>query len=195
MKKIVISAAVLLLISCSQNNNPNQKAVNTDSLEMVKRNAERKIPAREDLLKQIEALEKELYTSEQLDVAKAGKMVSLYELYYQNYHKYPEAPDFLFKAGEITENINQPYRSIDFYTKCYEEYPAFKYSAECLFHMANLYDYKLNNYVKAKALYEEVKVQFPKSQMAKDADAAIKIMKKSDQEMIKEFERKNNIKK
>ncbi|HXB42021.1 MAG TPA: hypothetical protein VNZ49_15875 [Bacteroidia bacterium] len=197
MKKVFFSVSVLFFASCNQKPDSKESIVTKDSTiaQPVEHIVPKEVPGREDLLKQIEAMEKELYATEELNQDKAKKMVSLYELYYQNYHKYPETPDFLFKAGEITENINQPYRAIKFYTECYEEYPAFKFSAECLFRMANLYDYKLNNYIKAKALYEEVKVQFPKSPMAKDADAAIKLMTKSDQDMIKEFEKKNGVKK
>jgi len=198
MKKIFITAAVFsfVLFSCNQPAaNGSAKANDTIVKPPVDSIAKTSIPAREDLLKQIAALEKELYASQELNADKAKKMIALYESYYQNYHKYPETPDYLFKAGELTENINQPYRAIGFYTTCYENYPAYKLSAECLFRMANLYDYKLNNYLKAKALYEEVKVQFPKSPLAKDADAAIKLMGKSDKEMIKEFEKKNGVKK
>jgi len=195
MNKFFFAMPLLFLLSCNQETDKKEILTASDT---PKKNgqqiAQPTVPKKEDLLKQIADLEKELFTTEQLNEEKAKKMVSLYELFYQNYHLSPETPDFLFKAGEITENINQPYRSINFYTKCYEEYPAFKYSAECLFRMANLYDYKLSNYIKARALYEEVKVQFPKSQMAKDADAAIRLMSKSDQDMIKEFEKKNGIK-
>lgn len=151
------------------------------------------VPARDSLVQQITALEKELYAAEKLDEQKAKHIVNLYEKYYQNYHRFSETPDYLFKAGEITENLNQPYRAIGFYTHCYEEYPSFKFQAECLFRMANLYDYKLNDYIKAKALYQEVIEKYPKSQLAKDAEAAIRLMGKSDQEMIREFEKKNKI--
>jgi len=196
MKRFFLPVSLLFLLSCSQNDDSKPVLLNKDSASKLVEAANLKgAPTREELLKQIADLEKELFSAEQLNLDKAKKMISLYEQFYQNYHKYPEAADFLFKAGEIAENINQPYRAITFYTRCYEEYAAFKYNAECLFRMANLYDYKLDNYVKAKALYEEVKVQFPKSQMAKDADAAIKLMSKTDQEMIKEFEKKNGVKK
>lgn len=196
MQKWLFGFSVLFFVSCNQSPEPKEVVVTKDSATApVEHIVQKEVPGREDLLKQIATMEKELFASETLNEAKAKKMISLYEQYYQNYHKYPETPDFLFKAGEIAENINQPYRAINFYTDCYENYPAFKLSAECLFRMANLYDYKLSNYIKAKALYEEVKERFPKSPMAKDADAAIKLMSKSDQDMIKEFEKKNGVKK
>lgn len=195
MKKLLLPAFIFVLVSCGQKGPDKNTTAASDAAATQAAPPVAPVPPRDSLLKQITTLEKELYASERLDEQKAGRIVNLYEKYYQNYHRYPETPDFLFKAGEVTENINQPYRAIEFYTHCYEEYPAFKFHAECLFRMANLYDYKLNDYIKAKALYEEVKVQFPKSPWARDADAAIKLMGKSDQDMIREFEKKNKVKK
>lgn len=197
MQKIIILCFVVLLVGgCNQNKETTAvKSIADTIAKPAEPIVNPEVPAQKDLAKQITDFEKELYASQELNEDKAKKMVSLYELYHQNYFKDQTCADYLFKAGELTENINQPYRSIGFYTKCYEEYPAFKLSAECLFRMANLYDYKLSNYIKAKALYQEVQVKFSKSPWAKDAAAAIVLMGKSDQEMIKDFEKKNNVKK
>jgi tetratricopeptide (TPR) repeat protein len=192
----ILCFSVLLFSSCNQTAvKENLKAADSAEVKVPEPIAKADIPTKESLLKEIPALEKELYALQELDIEKAKKMVSLYEAYYNYYFKDYACADYLFKAGEISENINQPYRAIGFYTKCYEEYPAYKLNNLCLFRMANLYDFKLNNYVKAKALYMEVMAKFPKTDLAKDADAAIKMMGKSDQQMIEEFEKKNKVKK
>lgn len=194
MKNIFIAVSILVLTSC--NPNPEKAAeIKKDSIVAPEPIVQKAVPPREQMLEDIAAHEKELYASKELDPEKAKKMISLYETFCQQYYNYPECADFLFKAGELAENSNQDYRAITFYTKCYEEHPDYKYSAEALFRMANLYDYKIRNYIKAKALYEEVQAQFPKSPLAKDAAAAIKLMGKSDQAMIREFEKKNGVKK
>jgi len=183
---------VSLFNNCSQNTESGKTKQVTDTIaKPAEPVAKVDIPEREDLLKQIKDSEKELYAATELNTDKAKKMISLYESFYRNYHNFSECPEYLFKAAELAENIEQPYRAIKFYTICYEDYANFKLSAECLFRMANLYDFKLNNYIKAKALYMEVKVKFPKTHWATDADGAIKMMGKSDSEMIKEFEKKN----
>lgn len=195
MKKVFFFLPFIVLLACNRGTEENKILTATDTVEKPKEKpVEADIPEKEKLLAQITDMEKELFSAEKLDVEKAKKMVSLYDQYYQHYHLASETPDFLYKAGEITENINQPYRAINYYTRCYEEYPAYKLRAECLFRMANLYDFKLSNYIKAKALYEEVKEQYPKTHWATDADAAIKLMSKSDQDMIREFEKKNGVK-
>jgi TolA-binding protein len=194
MKKLIVAFALLALGAC---NTGAEKTTETkkDTAVASEPITQKTVPPRKQMLEEIGALEKELYASKELDPEKAKKMISLYETFSQQYYNYPEVADFLFKAGELAENINQDYRAITFYTKCYEEHPDYKYSAEALFRMANLYDYKIRNYIKAKALYEEVQTQYPKSPWAKDAAAAIKLMGKSDQDMIREFEKKNGVKK
>ncbi|MGZ3866165.1 MAG: tetratricopeptide repeat protein [Bacteroidia bacterium] len=195
MRKVIILCFCVALVSCEQNATKEVSTkTDTSSAKAPEPLPKAEVPPREVILKDIETLEKELYAAQELNEEKAKKMISLYETYYNYYYKDLGCADYLFKAGEIAENINQPYRAIGFYTKCYEEYPMFKYNNLCLFRMANLYDYKLNDYVKAKALYQEVMEKFPKTPLAKDADAAIKMMGKSDQQMIQEFEKKNKVK-
>lgn len=154
------------------------------------------IPSQVDLQKQIKEMEKELFASEVLDVTKAKKMIRLYDTYHKNYPKDWECPDYLFKAGEISENMNQYNRAAQFYKMCCYEYnDNFKYRSLCLFRLANVYDTKLNDYIHAKEVYTQVKEQYPKTQLAKDADAAMRMMGKSDADIVREFERKNGAKK
>src|ERR1700744_6339109 len=73
------------------------------------------IPSAAEMQDQIKAMEKDLYSSEVLDVKKAKQMIRLYDTYHKNYYKDFVCPDYLFKAGEISENINQYNRAADFY--------------------------------------------------------------------------------
>jgi len=153
------------------------------------------VPTQIELQKQIQEMEKILYAAKVADLNQARKMIRLYDTYYKNYPKDWECPDYLFKAGEISESINQYNQAASFYNKaCYEYNDNFKYRSLVLFRLANVYDYKLNDYVHAKQIYTQVKEQYPKTQLAKDADAAIKMMGRSDQDMVREFERKNAVK-
>ncbi len=150
------------------------------------------VPSQVELQKQIQEMEKELYKSEALDVTKGKQMIRLYDTYHKNYPKDWECPDYLFKAGEISENMNQYNRAAQFYKMCCYEYnDNFKYRSLCLFRLANVYDTKLNDYIHAKEVYTQIKEQYPKTQLAKDADAAIRMMGKSDADIVREFERKN----
>src|SRR6185312_6617556 len=154
------------------------------------------VPSKVELQSQIKEMEKVLYASEVLDVNKAKQMIRLYDTYHKNYYLDNICPDYLFKAGEISENINQYNRAADFYRMCCSEYNNnFKLRGECLFRLANVYDFKLNDYIRAKETYRQVIEQYPKTPLAKDAESAIKMMGKSDADIVREFERKNAAKK
>ena len=78
MKKIFLPLSILLFVSCNQNNEPKPVVLTKDSaVKLVEAVALKDVPKREDLLKQIADLEKELYSTEQLNLEKAKKMISL----------------------------------------------------------------------------------------------------------------------
>ena len=202
MNKILsVSLSIILcfiVFSCRNNNKPKTEeeqlaeVAKSKTTEKPAPSAKTEVPSQTELQAQIKEMEKELYSSEVLDVNKAKQMIRLYDTYHKNYYKDFVCPDYLFKAGEISENINQYNRAADFYRACCFEYnDNFKLRAECLFRLGNVYDYKLNDYVRAKEIYRQVTEQYPKTQLAKDAAAAIKMMGRSDADIIKDFEAKN----
>ena len=194
----------VLISSCNQNQTEETNKVTKQFADTSKQRLTElpppppptEIPSQIELQKQIQDMEKVLYAAKVADLNQARKMIRLYDTYYKNYPKDWETPDYLFKAGEISESINQYNQAAKFYNRaCYEYNDNFKYRSLVLFRLANVYDYKLNDYVRAKQIYTQVKEQYPKTQLAKDADAAIKMMGRSDQDMVREFERKNGAKK
>jgi TolA-binding protein len=198
---LILFAASIWVVSCNQNKETKEAATlaeveNAKKTELPPPPPKVEVPSQEELQNQIKEMEKVLYASEVLDVEKAKQMIRLYDLYHKNYYRDNICPDYLFKAGEISENIGQYNRAADFYRMCCAEYNNnFKLRGDCLFRLANVYDFKLNDYIKAKETYKQVIEQYPKTQLAKDAEAAIKMMGKSDAEMVREFERKNATKK
>ena len=198
---LFLTVVSMAIVSCNQKEESKQAAVvaeveKSKTTELPPPPPKTEVPSQEELQNQIKEMEKVLYASQTLDVTKAKQMIKLYDLYHKNYYKDNICPDYLFKAGEISENINQYNRAADFYRMCCSEYnDNFKLRGECLFRLANMYDYKLNDYIRAKQTYKQVIEQYPKTQLAKDAEAAIKMMGKSDADMVREFERKNAAKK
>ncbi|MCE3279043.1 MAG: hypothetical protein K0S44_1234, partial [Bacteroidetes bacterium] len=62
---------------------------------------------------------------------------------------------------------------------------------ESLYLQGYLLDNFLNDEVRAKAIYEQVIAKYPDMPYSADAKAAIKNLGKSDEELIKEFQKKN----
>jgi len=203
MNKILpVSLSIILfflIFSCRNTNNKPKteeeqlaEVAKSKTTELPAPPAKTEVLSQTELQEQIKKTEKDLYSSEVLDVNKAKQMIRLYDTYHKNYYKDNVCPDYLFKAGEISENINQYNRAAEFYRQCCFEYnDNFKLRGECLFRLANVYDYKLNDYIRAKEIYRQVTEQYPKTQLAKDAVAAIKMMGRSDADIIRDFEAKN----
>jgi tetratricopeptide (TPR) repeat protein len=100
-------------------------------------------------------------------------------------------PGFLFKAASVAMSIGQYSRAVAFYDKIITTYPKFKKTADCVFIEGFIYDDKIKDTGKARAKYEEVIAKYPNDSIAIQAKAALSILGKSYDEIMKEFEKKN----
>jgi len=103
------------------------------------------------------------------------------------------APIFLMKAGQIASSINNLPQAQVCFEKCYKDFPNFKNRGAAMFLLAQLYDEvsMLNNEDEARELYGKIINMFPNSEWAAQADAARALIGKTDEQIIKEFEKKN----
>jgi outer membrane protein assembly factor BamD (BamD/ComL family) len=143
------------------------------------------------LLKHIQQLETDMHKSVHIDNITAGQALLAYSEYYNNYPKDSITPDYLFKAGEIATAIQQYPQALGYYQTIVEKYPEYKLVQESLFLQASLLDNYLNQDEKAKVAYEQLIQKYPKSIYYNDAKAAINNLGKSDEQLIKEFKKKN----
>lgn len=190
MKKIFVAlTATFLLFSCSGNKTGNE--VNADTIAVSKQTKPDNSKA--GLLKQIKALEDTLYASDKMDKQLGNRAIALYQEFHKYYWQDTIACDFLFKAGEIADNMGYPQKAIELYRECYDYYPTSSLAPYCLFRIGNIYHFTLNDYVEAKLAYNDCKKEFPNSPIAKDAENLLNNVAKSDKELIREFEKKNKI--
>lgn len=175
-KFFLLSVIALLICSCG----------NEEKHEVVTKQY-----PRETLLDQIKKYEAEMHKSMVLDPNLATIAVSAYDNYVKNYPDDSLAADFLFKAGEISTANQQYKQALMYYEIITSKYPKFKYAPESLYLQGYLLDNFLNDDVKAKIVYEEVITKHPELSYAQDAKAAINNLGKSDEELIREFEKKN----
>jgi tetratricopeptide (TPR) repeat protein len=103
------------------------------------------------------------------------------------------APEYLFKAADISYSALQEYKqSIVYYQTITTKYPDYKKSAFALMRQGMIYDDDIQNgEEKAKSVYEEVIRKYPHTLFAQQAGMLIDQLGKSSQQMIREFEYKN----
>jgi len=147
---------------------------------------------KEDKLTEIKTMEDELFSdeSQMIDHQKANELIVVYESYANEFPEDLETPAYLFKAGDMAMNLNMPRKAIDIFDKILNNYPDFEKAPQCLFLKGYVYENDLRDLQTAKKLYEEFLVKYPDDEFADDAEISIKNLGKSPEDLIKEFEEK-----
>jgi outer membrane protein assembly factor BamD (BamD/ComL family) len=149
--------------------------------------------SRDESIKKI----KELETKLMKDSTKAKDEVSAYNLqvaysdFQERFPEDPDAPEYLFKAADLSISLSWGESAIKILDKFLSVYPDHKRAAEALFYKGFVYDNQINDDVKAGEFYRAFLKKYPDNAFAPSVEASIKNLGKSDEELIKEFEKMN----
>ena len=126
-----------------------------------------------------------------LDRATAIKLTGMYADFSEKYPEDELASNYLFKAGELSMNLNMGNQAITYFTKLLNNYENFDKRPETIFLQAFVLENQLNNQKRASDLYKSFMVEYPDHILYKDAKASLDNMGKSLEEIIKTFEARN----
>ncbi len=136
-------------------------------------------------------LDKEMGGANVTDKAKAAEFIKVSEelaalVEKSNPDQYVEV---LLKAAGLAKTVDNPQKAIELYTKIANGLPQHKKAPTALFMIGFVQENDLNDLAKAKATYESFLQKYPNDpDFADDAQNAIKMLGKSPDEIIKEFE-------
>jgi hypothetical protein len=139
----------------------------------------------------IRELETKMHTSASLDVTIGKSAVHEYLRYAGLYPDDSLSAFYLFKGGEVATAVQEYTNALHCYQLITERYPSFGYARESLYLQGFLFDNFLNDDDKAKVVYVQFLQKYSTGNYVEDAKAAIANLGKSDEELIKEFEKKN----
>jgi outer membrane protein assembly factor BamD (BamD/ComL family) len=148
---------------------------------------------RDESIKKIKDLESRLLK----DSINAKDEVSAYNLeiayldFATKFPKDPEAAEYIFKAANLDMNLNMGQKAIVNLDKFLSLYGDHAHAPEALFYKAYIYDNQLNDDAKAGEIYREFIKKYPTHAFAADAEASIRNLGKSNEELIREFEQMN----
>lgn len=184
MKKIIgcITLVAILISGCETNSSS--------------KSSEEKQPAqtRELLVSDVQSLEQKISSQQTIDLSLAKSIVTAYTNFSASFPADSLAPDYLFKAGDISMNVKQGANAIELFKKITDNYPNYKKVSFALFLQGFVYETQLSDTANAKRIYKQVIEKYPSSKIATDASASIANLGKSDEQLIKEFEKKNKAK-
>lgn len=155
--------------------------------------AEKKEEKEMSIEESITELESEFFSTTQTKMDKR-KALDLVKLYVQFADEYPDdlrSPEYLFKAADISMNLNRPNQTIKLFDKILTTYPSYSKTPTALFLKAFVYEDQLKDYDNAEKYYKLFIEKYPNSEFADDAEISLKNLGKSPEELIKEFEKNN----
>ena len=162
MKKFLVLAVIALVLAGCSNNDP---------------------------AKRVKELEKQAFSTEGAIVPEvASDLVSAYCDYADANPNDAMSPEYLFKAVDISMNLNEPQRTISIIDKLMADYPDYPRTQAALFVKAFIFETKYNNLDMAKKLYEQYLEQYPDGEFADDCRASIEFLGLSPEELVKRFE-------
>lgn len=103
-----------------------------------------------------------------------------------------EYVDLILKAAGLAKTIENPQKAIELYSKLADGMPQHPKAPTALFMLGFVYENDLGDLAKAKEIYESFLQKYPNdADFADDAQTALKMLGKSPEEIIKEFEQQN----
>ncbi|MFZ4414556.1 MAG: tetratricopeptide repeat protein [Bacteroidales bacterium] len=148
-------------------------------------------PSRNEMLDKISKMESEMKTASKVDTVAVSELISAYQNFASKYAADSSAPENLYKAASLAVGFNRGVQAVELYETLINQYPQFKKIPECYFMQAFAYENVIGNIVKANECYNRFLMKFPDHELADDAQAAIKFLGKTPEEMVHEFEKMN----
>ncbi len=146
-----------------------------------------------DLEMQINALEKKLYEEQNGVINKkdAANMIHLYMSYVKDNPQNSKAPEYLFKAADVSINSFHSEQTIRLFNQLIKDYPDYEKAPQALFLKAFTYENYLNQMDSAKVSYQLFLEKYPSHSFANDAEVSLNNLGKSAEEIIKSFKQGN----
>ena len=142
-----------------------------------------------DPAKRIEKLEKQvLATDKAIDPVVASDLVSAYCDFADANPDDTMTPEYLFKAVDVSMNLNEPQRTIYIIDKLVKEYPDYPRTQAALFIKAFIFETRYNNLDMAKKIYEQYLAMYPDGEFAESCRASIENLGLTPEELVKKFE-------
>lgn len=165
-----------ILFSCSQ---PNKTPTSDNSVHQ-----------------KIDSLEMVLYQDAKgaINQKAAQDLMLTYEKYVDQHPDDTISAEYLFRNAQVALGLKLGSRSAMYLEQFYNHYPQHPKAPQALFMQAFVYETELNNMERAKIKYQEFITKYPNHEFYLDAELSLENLGKSEEDLMKEFEKKNAIK-
>lgn len=148
---------------------------------------------KQTLQKAIQLEEKSLLTKEaaiKWDAQKAAKLIEQYQNYATKFPDDSISPDYLFKCAEMLIAGGKYLEANQIYDQIDRQYPKYEKAPVSLFLKGFNEENNLRDLVKARKTYMDFLAKYPTHKLHDDAQLCLQNLGKSADEIVKEFEKK-----
>lgn len=122
----------------------------------------------------------------------ADSVLALAYLYVDFAEQYPKdslAPELLFSAADLMQGHQEAGKAIKYWGQVWRNYPEHPKAPEAIFMQAFVFETRIGDVRNAGSYYRKLTRLYPEHPMAAQAEAALKVLGKDPQELIREFEK------
>ena len=142
-----------------------------------------------DPAKRIEKLEKQMFSSENvIDQQMADDLVTAYCDYAYANPGDAKSPEYLFKAVDVSMNLDNPQRTIAIIDRMIKDYPDYQRTQAALFVKGFIFETYYGNLEVAKQIYEQYLTMYPEGEFADACRASIENLGLTPEQLVKKFE-------
>lgn len=121
----------------------------------------------------------------------ARMLMDLYTRFADSLPQDERSAEYLFKAADLSMYFSDPGRTIWLLDRLIARYPEHEKAAMSLFLKAFVYDTRMEDTSSARHFYRQFIERYPDNEFAGEAEAAIRNLGKSPEDLIREFEQLN----
>ncbi len=145
-------------------------------------------PDQNSLREQIATLESEIRNNpEQLDTAKALKVIDSYLQFQRLYPKDTSSPEFLFKASDVSRGTGRYEQALKLLKSFELAYPRHPRKAVCIFLQGYIYQNDIGSFALADQAFERFLSEFPHHPLAQEARNLQAMMQIPETELLDRF--------
>jgi TolA-binding protein len=152
---------------------------------------------KQELIAQIDSLQAKMFDQKSMELNKelAVKGVAAYQDFVKKFPEDTASAEYLFRLSDLSRALGDNANAIQYLDRICKNYPTFKKIPECLFLQGYYYQEYFKDTVQAKSYYTRLITKYPTHAFVDDAQALMKMFGKSEEDIIKDFEKKDAEKK
>lgn len=195
MRKVIAAPLLFLLLfySCTHSNSPESEK-RSEVISTQKSEGARYLDNCDSLRREARKMDSLLLNEIEVVKATADRAILAFTGFALHCVSDTMCPVYLIKTAQVARAVNNIPQAKAALDRCIDTYPGFVQRPAAIFLLAQLYDEAtyLNNEQEARKWYQKIIEEYPKSEWAPAAQSAIKLLGKTDEEIIREFTKKNN---